>query len=146
MGELITETIDFEQSVERGRTAVKRGIDANLDELKRSYDGMEHFLTSVVMNIRGQVPEWARAYIENCIFIPQLGFLTTVSLNPDTGQGNYEGEGLQDTWERIFMAEGKVYYRNRQTKELDEQFGDAYCMIIGESPMFVVKLLFTDRD
>ncbi|KAI2616425.1 muts domain V-domain-containing protein [Hypomontagnella submonticulosa] len=130
VGELISQTIDFEQSLERGRTAVRQGVDANLDELKRSYDGMEHFLTNVIANLRGELPEWARNYVQNCIFFPQLGFLTVVSLNPETGKGNYDGEGLNDVWERMFTAEGSVYYKNRQMKEMDEHFGDAYCMII----------------
>lgn len=133
MGQLITETIDSEQSVERERTAVKHGFDANLDELKRSYDGMEHFLTGVVTKLREQIPEWARGYVQNCSFIPQLGFLTVVSLNLDTGEGNYGGEGLQEPWERMFVAEDNVYYKNRQMKEMDEQFGDSYCMIIGKT-------------
>ncbi|KAI1407499.1 muts domain V-domain-containing protein [Hypoxylon sp. FL1857] len=130
VGELISQTIDFEQSMERGRTAVRHGVDANLDELKRSYDGMEHFLTNVIAKLRGELPEWARKYVQNCIFFPQLGFLTVVSLNPETGKGNYDGEGLNDVWERMFAAEGCVYYKNQQMKEMDEHFGDAYCMII----------------
>ncbi|KAI1104166.1 muts domain V-domain-containing protein [Jackrogersella minutella] len=130
VGELISHTIDFEQSMERGRTAVRQGIDANLDELKRSYDGMENFLTNVIAKLRGELPEWARQYVQNCIFFPQLGFLTVVSLNPETGKANYDGEGLNDVWERMFAAEGCVYYKNQQMKEMDEHFGDAYCMII----------------
>ncbi|RYO76528.1 hypothetical protein DL762_002096 [Monosporascus cannonballus] len=150
VGELITQTIDFEQSAERGRTAVKHGIDANLDELKRSYDGMEPFLTGVVKKLREQVPEWATGYVENCTFIPQLGFLTVVSLNPSTGKSNYDGEGLQDVWEHMFVAEGAVYYKNRQMKEMDEQFGDAYCMIIDREIEIIhelgVKVLEREED
>ncbi|KAI1770907.1 muts domain V-domain-containing protein [Hypoxylon cercidicola] len=130
VGELISQTIDFEQSMERGRTAVKHGVDTNLDELKRSYDGMEHFLTNVIARLRNELPEWARNYVQNCIFFPQLGFLTVVSVNPETGKGNYDGEGLNDVWERMFAADGCVYYKNRQMKEMDDHFGDAYCMII----------------
>ncbi|KAI1180496.1 muts domain V-domain-containing protein [Nemania sp. FL0916] len=130
VGEMITETIDFEQSVERGRTAVKQGIDADLDERKRSYDGMEHFLANVIAKLRNGIPEWARKYVQNCIFFPQLGFLTVVSIDPQTGKGQYNGEGLRDTWECMFIADGNAYYKNGQMKEMDEAFGDAYCMII----------------
>ncbi|KAI0478736.1 muts domain V-domain-containing protein [Xylariaceae sp. FL0804] len=130
VGELITQTVDFEQSMERGRTAVKQGVDAELDELKRRYDGMDHFLTGVIAKLQNGLPEWARKYVKNCIFFPQLGFLTAVTLNPETGKGNYDGEGLDDVWERMFVAEECVYYKNRQMKEMDDEFGDAYCMII----------------
>lgn len=131
VGELITETIDFEQSVERGRTAVKQGVDADLDERKRNYDGMEHFLARVIAKLRSTIPEWARKYLQNCIFFPQLGFLTVVSINPQTGKGNYDGEGLNDTWNCMFIADGSAYYKNKQMKDMDEEFGDSYCMIIG---------------
>lgn len=123
--------------MERGRTAVKQGVDANLDELKRRYDAMEQFLTSVATKLQEQVPEWARRYVQNCTFLPQLGFLTAVSLNPNTGEGNYDGEGLEDAWERMFVAEGSVYFKNRQMREMDAEFGDAYCMIIGEDSFVI---------
>ncbi|KAI3331791.1 muts domain V-domain-containing protein [Xylariaceae sp. AK1471] len=146
VGELITETIDFEQSVERGRTAVKQGIDAELDERKRSYDGMENFLATVIAKLRSGIPEWARKYVQNCIFFPQLGFLTVVSTNRETGKGNYDGEGLHDTWECMFVADGSAYYKNRQMKEMDEEFGDAYCMIIDREIEIIHQLAVAVLD
>ncbi|KAI0125765.1 muts domain V-domain-containing protein [Xylariales sp. AK1849] len=130
VGELISQTIDFEQSGERERTAVKSGVDASLDDMKRRYDGMEDFLTEVNEKLRQDVPEWAQRYVQNCVFLPQLGFLTVVSLNPETGNPNYEGEGLKDVWDRMFAADGSVYCKNRRMREMDEQCGDAYGMII----------------
>lgn len=117
--------------MDRGRIAVKHGIDADLDERKRSYDGMESFLANVIAKLQGSLPEWARKYVKNCTFFPQLGFLTAVSINPQTGKGNYDGEGLHDAWTCMFLADGSAYYKNRQMKELDEELGDLYCMIIG---------------
>lgn len=132
VGELITRTIDFEQSRERQRTAVKQGVDTDLDELKRRYHGMEDFLTEVNVKLRADIPEWAQHYVQGCVFYPQLGFLTVVSLNLETGHANYEGEGLNDIWERLFVDNGVVYCKNRRMKEMDEHFGDVYCMIIGK--------------
>ncbi|KAI1858378.1 uncharacterized protein JN550_012743 [Neoarthrinium moseri] len=130
VGEVISRTIDFEQSRERQRTAVKQGIDANLDEMKRSYEGMDNFLTEVNNRLRSDIPEWAQKYVQGCVFYPQLGFLTVVSLNSDTGKANYEGEGLNDVWDHMFTNDGVIYCKNRRMKEMDERFGDAYCMII----------------
>ncbi|KAI0489521.1 muts domain V-domain-containing protein [Xylaria cf. heliscus] len=148
IGELITETIDFEQSVERGRTAVKQGIDADLDERKRIYDGMEHLLGNVNAKLRSGIPEWARKYVQACIFLPQLGFLTTVSVNPQTGKGDYDGEGLHDTWNCMFVVDGHAYYKNRQMKEMDEEFGDPYCMIIDREIEIIHQLavIILDRE
>ena len=132
IGQMITETIDFQQSEERGRIAVQRGVDARLDEMKRNYDGMEDFLTHVATELSRDIPEWARQYVKNCIFFPQLGFLTVVSINSQTGKSNFEGEGMNDVWEQMFINEDEVFYKNRQMKEMDEQLGDMYCMIIGK--------------
>ncbi|KAK8048556.1 dna mismatch repair protein msh5 protein [Apiospora phragmitis] len=130
VGESISRTIDFEQSSERERTAVKRGVDANLDEMKRQYDGMEHLLTEVSEKMRSDIPEWAQHYVRNCVFLPQLGFLTVVSLDEQTGKPNFEGEGLHDLWEQMFVTDGEVYCKNHRMKEMDEHCGDTYCMII----------------
>ncbi|KAJ2987793.1 hypothetical protein NUW58_g4315 [Xylaria curta] len=122
VGELITETIDFEQSVDRGRTAVRQGVDADLDERKRIYDGMEHLLDKVIANLRSDIPEWARKY---------------------TGKGDYDGEGLRDTWECMFVAGGNAYYKNRRMKDMDGEFGDSYCMIIDREIEIIHQLAVT---
>lgn len=133
MGDLISKTIDFEQSKERRRPSVKAGVDNQLDELKRTYDGMGSFLTEVVNHISGGLPEWARPYIRSCIFLPQLGFLTVVEPDPQTGRGRYEGEGTIDNeWQSLFTADGAVCYKNKFMRELDERFGDIYCEIGGK--------------
>jgi DNA mismatch repair protein MSH5 len=111
---------------------VKQGVDKNLDELKRTYHAMEDFLTEVNIKLRAEIPEWAQRYVQGCVFYPQLGFLTVVSLNLDTGNASYEGEGLDDIWEPMFADNGVVYCKNIRMKEMDEHFGDAYCMIIGK--------------
>ena len=82
VGEMISRTIDFEESDARRRTAVKTGIDPQLDALKRWYDGMDTFLTEVVNRLNQHLPEWARPYIRSCVFLPQLGFLAAVELDP----------------------------------------------------------------
>lgn len=133
VGELIAGTIDFQQSKEARRTCVMQGVSQELDELKRNYDGLEYFLNEVAALMIQEIPEWAQQYVKNCIFYPQIGFLTVVSLNTETGRGNYEGEGLSDdVWERMFVSDGDIYYKNRRMKELDGQYGDLYCMIVGK--------------
>lgn len=143
VGELITRVVDFEQSRERRRTAVKHGVDPNLDELKRSYHGMEHFLTEVNIKLRADIPEWAQNYVQGCVFYPQLGFLTVVAINPENGQSRYEGQDAQDIWDCIFTDDNVVYCKNPRMKEMDDHFGDAYCMIIGEKISYSRGMTFT---
>ncbi|KAF5663963.1 dna mismatch repair msh5 [Fusarium heterosporum] len=130
VGDLINKTIDFEQSKARHRSSVKTGVDPQLDELKRRYDGMDSFLTEVANHINQELPEWARKYVRSCIFLPQIGFLTVVEPNPSTGNGQYEGEGTAArTWEKLFIADGAVCYKNSYMRELDKEYGDMYCQI-----------------
>ncbi|RKF63192.1 MutS protein-like protein 5 [Erysiphe neolycopersici] len=127
VGSLITEIVDFHASAELHRTAVLQGVDAELDSIKRTYDGMDNLLTQVANQLSISVPEWASQYIENCIFFPQLGFLTVVPLDPGTGNGKYEGEGIpNDFWERMFVSNDMGYYKNRCMREMDAYFGDLY--------------------
>jgi DNA mismatch repair protein MSH5 len=109
-----------------------QGIDPQLDRMKQRYDGMDDLLTKVVRQVASDVPEWAQQYIENCIFFPQLGFLTVVPLDTESGKAKYEGEGLNNNvWERKFSSENMGYYKNNQMNEMDEYFGDMYGMICG---------------
>jgi len=136
VGELITRTIDFQESESSNRTAVAPGVSAELDDLKRTYHGLDDLLTRINITLKANLPEWARQYVTNCVFYPQLGFLTAVTINAETGASNYDGEGSDDdVWERKFMNDGQMYYKNRRMKELDGQIGDLYCMICGKCGM-----------
>lgn len=125
--------MDFQRSAEQHRTAaVLQGVDAELDGFKQIYDGLDSLLTQTARELTNELPEWAAQYVENCIFFPQLGFLTVVPLDPNTGKGMYEGEGTDDNvWDNMFTSNDMGYYKNRRMKELDEYFGDLYGMICG---------------
>lgn len=133
VGSLVNATIDFEQSKSREKYSIRSGIDTGLDNLKRHYDGMESFLTTVVKSITEQSAQWARQYIKSCIFLPQLGFLLVIELDETTGQGKYNGEGQSDdSWEKVFSADGSVCYKTRRMRDLDDRYGDIYCQIGGK--------------
>lgn len=141
VGEMINKVIDFEQSKSRQRSSVKTGVDVELDELKRQYDGMASLLTEVANHVNRQVPEWACQYIRSCIYLPQVGFLVTVEPDPTTGNGKYQGEGTEsDGWEKYFSLDGVICYKNRYMRDLDKQYGDMYCEIGGGSIVFLEPL------
>lgn len=147
VGELISSTIDFEQSEYRERPTVRLGIYEDLDRLKRHYDGMNSFLAEVVQRTIQASPSWAASYIRSCIFLPQLGFLLAIELDPETGYSKYRGERENgDCWEQLFVADGAVHYKNNDMRHLDEQFGDIYCEIAGRfNNSEVPPLLRQDR-
>lgn len=132
VGRLVSKTIDFEQSAARGHASVAAGVDVRLDGLKHDYDGMGSFLSELSSKLWEGLPDRARRHVRNCIFLPQLGFLTVVEMDSETRTGKYGGQGLQgDTWEKTFSADRVVYYKNRRMRELDVHFGDVYSIIVG---------------
>ncbi|TVY28135.1 MutS-like protein [Lachnellula hyalina] len=141
IGQMITEVVDFERSAEQHRAAVLQGVDAELDNLKKTYDGLDSLLTEAARHLSNDVPEWAAQYVENCIFFPQLGFLTVVFLDAETGRGKYEGEGMEnDVWAKIFSTNDMGYYKNARMKEMDTYFGDLYGMICDKEIEIVHRL------
>jgi len=135
IGRLINETVDFLSSAEQHHTAVKYGIDEELDNMKRTYDSMDSILTGIADRVSDLLPEYAKHVVSNVIFFPQLGFLTIVPLDPITGRGEYEGEG-NEIWELAFRSEDRGYYKNIWMREMDEHYGDMYGMIRGRSGVF----------
>ena len=113
------------------RTVVNHGVDDALDALKRTYDGVEDLLNQTSHAIVDTIPEEYDLDL-NVIFFPQIGFLISIHLNPDTGRGLYEG-GDEDgqRWDRIFSTGTRIYYKDYRMRELDEQLGDMYAVICG---------------
>lgn len=133
IGKMITDIVDFQRSTESHRTTVLQGVDTELDVIRRTYDGMDDLLTQVANQLSRDLPDWASLYVENCIFFPQIGFLTVIPLDTETGRGKYEGEGIEDDmWEMMFVSNDMGYYKNRRMKEMDCYFGDMYGLICGE--------------
>lgn len=124
IGALIGEVVDLEASQEQRRTVVLPGVDAELDEFRRTYEGLEDLLSRAAEHIADRVPAELDSDI-NVIFFPQIGFLTTVRLDVATRSRAYEGLD-DDPWDRMFVTESAAYYKNAVTTELDRAFGDVY--------------------
>ena len=113
------------------RTVVNPGVDDQLDEMKRTYDGIEDLLNETSKNVARSIPSQFNLDL-NVIFFPQIGFLISMPIDPISGRADYEGSDLDNEhWERIFSSENRVYYKDYRMKELDETFGDVYAMICG---------------
>lgn len=130
VGKGITEIIDFELSADQGRNVVRNGVDHDLDELKRTYEGLESLLAQVAQHVAQFVPEGLNADI-NVVFFPQIGFLIAVPQDQGTGHGVYEGPE-EEPWEKMFTTEEYAYYKNDNVVEMDSYFGDIYGRICGE--------------
>lgn len=111
------------------RTVVKSGVDDRLDEMKRTYAGVEDLLNQTSLNIADSIPAHYSLDL-NVIFFPQIGFLISMPVDPDTGLSNYRGEEGQE-WEQLFSTASRVYYKDYRMVELDQTFGDIYAQICG---------------
>ena len=110
---------------------INAGVNLELDERKRSYNGLEDLLNHTSHQIAATIPAVYKLDL-NVIFFPQIGFLISIPNNPSTGRGDYEGGELEDQrWDRIFSTPLRIYYKDARMRALDEQFGDIYAEICG---------------
>lgn len=114
------------------RTVVLPGVDDELDEIKRMYEGIESLLNQTSKDIAKSIPNQFSLDL-NVIFFPQIGFLISMPADPVSGRAEYEGgDDENERWERIFSTSNRVYYKDNRMQQLDETFGDLYAVICGE--------------
>ena len=138
VGKAICDIVDFEESQGQRRTIVRPGVDDELDESKRTYDGIEDLLSQVAVHVAQQVPVELDAQC-NVIFFPQIGFLISIRLAEETGDGVYDGP-VAEPWEKMFVTDSAAYYKNANMIEMDEYFGDIYGRICDREIEIVQQL------
>ncbi|CAG8489217.1 10316_t:CDS:10 [Ambispora gerdemannii] len=126
IGSVINDVIDFDESANENRVVVKLHIDEELDEMKRTYNGLDDFLSEVAREIATTIPsEFASSL--NVIYFPQLGYLITVPLKPEwKEEEDFQIEGLYYQFSTVTT----VYYKNDRMRELDEYLGDIHGLIV----------------
>lgn len=119
--------MDLPASIEEHRTVVKPGVNQDLDKLKETYNGLDHLLSQVAVNIAATLPEDFSNEI-NVIYFPQLGFNIAIPFD-DSGQPVYTGGS--DEWTQVFITENRAYFKDYRMREMDEKLGDIYSLICG---------------
>jgi DNA mismatch repair protein MSH5 len=92
-----------EKSAEESRTVILPGIDEELDQLKRTLDGLDSLLNRVATKLSEKMPSDLQASL-NVIYFPQIGFLVTVPIDPGTNDAVYAGN-FDNAWEQMFTTE-----------------------------------------
>lgn len=128
IGQAIAGTIDFEESRIKKKTVVQQGIDQELDEIRRTYDGMDDLLSRAADHIAQVVTADLVGSI-NVVYFPQIGFLISVVKEEAGDPTTYPGPP-GDPWEKMFGSPTHAYYKNANTTELDQQYGDIYGRIL----------------
>lgn len=71
--------------------------------MKRTFAGLDDLLSQVARKLSENIPSDIQQSL-NVLYFPQIGFLTTVPLDPVTGEAVYYG-GFESPWERMFSTE-----------------------------------------
>ncbi|USW47708.1 Putative DNA mismatch repair protein MutS, core [Septoria linicola] len=129
VGALISNIVDFDMSREAKRTVVLNGINDELDEAKHTYEAIEDMLSHVAEDIARNVPEDLESKV-NVIFFPQIGFLISIEHEEGATPVSYEGPNPEQHWEKMFTSSTHAYYKNSNTMELDDEYGDIWGRIL----------------
>ncbi|KAI9350743.1 muts domain V-domain-containing protein [Obelidium mucronatum] len=125
VGSQINTVIDFESSNTETNLVVKLGVDQELDDLKRLFDGMDHLLSNVAHEIAKSIPDEFSDSL-NVIYFPQLGYLITIPLQSHmTSQESFIIPGLDFQ----FCTKQTVFYKSEQMYHMDETMGDVHSII-----------------
>lgn len=95
--------------------------------MKQTFAGLDDLLGQVARKLSERIPADLQQAL-NVLYFPQIGFLTTVPLDPETGGAVYDG-GYESPWERMFSTEEQAYFKNDEMREMDDHFGDLYGII-----------------
>ncbi|KAI8611749.1 muts domain V-domain-containing protein, partial [Chytriomyces sp. MP71] len=136
MGGYINSVIDFEASSADTSISVKSGVDEDLDELRRSFDGLDDLLSHVARDIADSIPDDMSDSL-NVIYFPQLGYLITIPLREDmTTRDSFVIAGLDFQ----FCTEKTIFYKSKQMYEMDEALGDLHSIIVDKEIEIVQRL------
>lgn len=133
VGEIISRTIDFDSSRLLLRSVIARGVDPDLDDLTRRYNGLESFLNRVSADICANLPARLSNYLHGAVFLPQFGFLIAIlpsgraAFPSMAGSTEIDGEA----WEFVFSSEYGIFFKTERMRELDCLHGDIYHLILG---------------
>ncbi|KAK9447277.1 DNA mismatch repair protein MutS [Limtongia smithiae] len=130
--DIIHDIIDFDMSRIENRIVVKPTVDDALDELKRQYDSIEDLLRQTARRVALPLtpllpPPYNTSPLEviDTAYVPQLGFLVKVTLNPVTN----EPVVIHQDWQFRFQTEGHAFFKAPEVVTLDEMYGDLYAII-----------------
>ena len=110
---LLSRVVDFQESKLQRRLVVLEGVDEDLDEEKRCYEGLGSFLEEVA---RSELEDLDMPGLRlSVVFFPQLGYLTAV---PNGQQNSDLGIPAH------FSTDEYIYYKTDRMSQLDEELGD----------------------
>lgn len=120
--------IDFDASKEWKRVYVRDGIHEELDDLKKKYNDLEITLHDLAYELSKEYR--IEEDLVNVVYIPQLGYLVSVDIEPDFV--------FPEAWDEIFRTATHIYFKDHYMNQMDTEYGDVYQLIID----FEIELLY----
>ncbi|XP_048763209.2 mutS protein homolog 5-like [Ostrea edulis] len=132
---LINKIVDFDESKVVGRFVVKPNVDAELDDKKRTYNGLPDFMTKLAAEELERLSDDIQEC--NVIYLPQLGYLLAIPrLDYMQIETDFEIPGL----EFVFLSNNMLHYKSARTRELDALLGDTQCEITDQETAIMHRL------
>ena len=133
---IFDQLVDLKMSKEKGQVSVKPGVDVQLDEKRRLYNGMSDLLNRISSEEKKYVPPGVR----NCtaVYLPHIGFLVAV---PRESLENPDMNVLSDHgYEYVFESATSHHFRTTRTRSMDAKFGDVMLEIIKREAAIITRL------
>lgn len=116
LARLLSAKIDFAESTSSNRIVIAQFVDAELDEMKRFYHGLESFLTTVASMIDLPFPEFQVVYMVSLGFLVKIPFPVT------------ESHHALLTFQ--FQSQDAAFFKSQDMVALDIEIGDVHSQII----------------
>ncbi|KAI0755181.1 DNA mismatch repair protein MutS [Daedaleopsis nitida] len=127
IGNMVNETVDWEESTNTGRLCVRPHIDDELDNLKHIYNGIDSVLTNVAEQVSRTVPPDYTTSL-NVVYFPQLGFLVCVPMKDEWR--TEAGITVLEGWSFQFSSDSHVYFKSQEMRDMDIHIGDLHPAIV----------------
>ncbi|KAG8214591.1 DNA mismatch repair protein mutS [Butyriboletus roseoflavus] len=147
VGNMVNNTIDWEESAEVARMCVRPHVDEELDKRKHVYRGIDSVLSKVAEQISQTVPlDYAESL--NVVYFPQLGFLITVPMREEWQTET--GIIVLDGWNFQFLSISSsvsvtrrfhVYFKSKEMQDMDNHIGDLHPAICVDREIEIVQEL-----
>lgn len=111
------QVVDLDKSVKAQSFEVNAGVDEGLDQSKYVFGELPKLLHEVA---KEELADYVSLERCNCVYLPQIGFLTSVPLKPEERLPHEMESKLQF----LIKVGDSAYYRTPRTDQLNSMFGD----------------------
>lgn len=128
----IDAVVDFEESSVSGRMVVAEGFSEEIDEMKRSYNALDDFLTAVGVEEHERLSQVDNAPRLNSLYFtynPQIGYLVVLTEN-DCDQIGIECLEMHGMSFVFRSSEHEYHFKTERCRQLDDGLGDIHGAIV----------------